>query len=335
VYTLFKGLARIYTVKIFAMSRFGGSRRCVALFDYNAQDDEELTIKKNQNLTIINSEGSWWQVSNGTGGQGLVPCNYVKELPGSDGGPRNLPAEQIGMYQQTDLVKPSNGPSLNIRALAKFRYVSTREDELALEKGDEIIVLEKEADGWWRGRCGTRIGWFPFNYVEEISDTPSMMPVMQMGGATPSQPPPREKQFICGVVALYSFNSGNPEELVFNKGDLMDIIDQPPDDPDWWEAKKADGSTGLIPRNYVEVIHDATPVSNSADGRVPQAVPGKSTGPGGPNAAPPPFAHEPWYHGRMSRRDADRILEGSGANGQFLVRDSETKVRSWCIFNCY
>ena len=317
-----------------------GSRQCLALYAYVAQDDEELSINKNQQLSIINSDGTWWMVADDRGKQGLVPCNYVRELPGGGGGGgggRLQPEEPIGMYQQTDLVMPSNGPALNIKAIAKFRYASTRDDELALEKGDELVVLEKEADGWWRGRCGTRIGWFPFNYVEEIGELSS--------SAAPIQPQPvavqpvREKKFICGVLALYSFNSGNPEELMFLKGDLMDIIDQPPDDPDWWEARKADGTTGLIPRNYVEIVHDAKPVfgSGASGGNIgikSHGPPfhgvggGASVGSGASSLPPPPFAHEPWYHGRMSRKDADRILDAAGDNGQFLVRDSETKVRS-------
>lgn len=314
------------------MSRFG-QRRCVAIYNYTAQDAEELTIEKNQTLSIVDSDGSWWKVINDSGNEGLVPCNYVKELPSgnSGGGIRQTPDEPVGVYQQTDLVMPSNGPSLGIRAVAKYRYVSTREDELGLEKGDEIVVLEKEADGWWRGRSGSRIGWFPFNYVEIKGDTPSAGGASVASPVQPSQPT-KQKQFICGVVALYSFNSGNPEELAFQKGDLMDIIDQPPDDPDWWEARKVDGTTGLIPRNYVEVVHDAEPVIGGGDdrSRLPQAMGGglggPSKGPAAPGINPPPFAHEPWYHGRMSRKDADRLLDSYGQNGQFLVRDSETKV---------
>lgn len=340
---------------------------CVALYDYKAQDPDELTISKNQQLTVVNDQGTWWLVRNDSGREGLVPCNYIKEQPmaaaggGGGGGVRHAPAEQLGMYQQTDLYKPpSDKPSLNIKAIAKYRYASTREDELAIEKGDEIIVLEKEADGWWRGRCGERIGWFPFNYVEEISSLSSSEPnnrlplqqqqpppmmggggVMQMAPQPPPQSQIPQKQFICGVIALYSFNSGNQEELVFTKGELLDIIDQPPDDPDWWEARKADGTTGLIPRNYVEVVHDAQPVSGigggGAIGKPPMISGGGAMGGaqamGG--ATPPPFANEMWYHGRITRKEADRILSSAGDNGQFLVRESETKVRiSLCICTC-
>ena len=321
-----------------------------------AQDSEELTIRKNETLTIISSDGSWWTVQNDTGRQGLVPSNYIKEVqqppppsfnpagpqpsfsmaPPAGGGGRQAPFKPE-MYQQTDLVVPSKSPALNIPAIAKFRYVSTREDELSLEKGDIVVILEKEADGWWRGRKDNHIGWFPFNYVEETGPPP-----VQPDPVPVPSTAPLDKPFICGVVALYSFNSGNPEELAFNKGDLMDIIDQPPDDPDWWEARKPDGVTGLIPRNYVEVIQDTAPVSGvkggggghggRVDGGIAMATAGPLAGGGGPkvtsDGSAPPFVSEVWYYGKITRKEADRLLEQTADSvGVFLVRASETKVR--------
>lgn len=316
------------------------AQKCLALYDYQARDPEELSIRKHENLVVVDSSGSWWKVQNEDGKAGLVPSNYVKKVPDQSGpaAPPQPPAaastqqqqqpsgrtnlsnrEEPGhMYHQPDLMMPRNGPaSLNIRAVAKYKYLATREDELGLEKGDEVIVMEKEADGWWRGRNGARIGWFPFNYVEEV------------GGSVEEQ---REKVFICGVVALYSFNSGNPEELAFQKGDLLDIVDQPQDDPDWWEARKADGLTGLVPRNYVEVVPDAEPVFGA--GHAPQrpmtGVPLVASG----GRPPPPFVHEVWFHGRVARRDAEAVLNEYAQNGQFIVRESETKASGCTLSVC-
>lgn len=330
-------------------------KKCLALYDYSARDAEELNISKNEMLTVVDDSGTWWRVGNDRGQTGLVPSNYVQVQSSPSTGRSNVPSDDPHMYQQTDLMVSRNGPaSLNIRAVAKYKYTSTREDELSLEKGDEVIVMEKEADGWWRGRCGTRIGWFPFNYVEELPDSaPSGGQVGGGvsggggGGGSPpqlqqQQPPSREKNFICGVVALYSFNSGNPEELPFEKGDLMDIIDQPPDDPDWWEARKPDGSTGLVPRNYVEVVHDADSVvgkvAGGGGGGGRPGLGGGLAGRGGMSGAmgsraPPPFGHESWYYGRVPRRDAESILNSQAQNGQFIVRESETKVRWWWFVN--
>ena len=304
--------------------------RCIALYDYQGRDSEELTVHKNEHLAVVDNSGTWWRVRNDSGGVGLVPSNYVKgvlphEQPQSQRTNLAEKEEPAHMYHQPDLMVQRNGPSLNIPAVAKYKYVSTRDDELSLEKGEDVIVMEKEADGWWKGRCGTRIGWFPFNYVEEVGPESS--------DATPgpaAATPSREKSFVCGVISLYAFNSGNPEELAFQKGDLMDIIDQPQDDPDWWEARKSDGTTGLVPRNYVEVVHDAEPVFGA--GRSPVSSSSHRPAQPGPTISqasrpPPPFAHEPWFFGKVARRDAESVLNMQAQNGQFIVRESETKVR--------
>lgn len=302
----------------------------VVRYDYGAKDTEELQIYKNETLTVLDSSGLWWRVLNDKGQRGLIPSNY---LWGAGEGPSpaatapatsvgqssrtNLADEPAHMYHQPDLMmNRANGPSLNIAARAKYKYQGNRDDELSLEKGDEVIVMEKEADGWWKGRCGTKIGWFPFNYVEEVGASQPEKPQSSVTSG---------KKFVCGVIALYSFNSGNPEELTFQKGDLLDIIDQPADDPDWWEARKANGTTGLIPRNYVEIVHDAEPVFGTDGGASAQqkqalSVPSQSAHP------PPPFAHEVWYHGRVNRRDAESMLNQRASHGQFIVRSSETKV---------
>src|SRR6266542_6462237 len=64
---------------------------------------------------------------------------------------------------------------------AIFSYEGEGEDELAMEEGDIITVLE-EAEGWWIGEVidadGTkRSGMFPANYTEEIPvESPPKMP---------------------------------------------------------------------------------------------------------------------------------------------------------------
>ena len=299
----------------------------IALYDYEARDNEELTIRKNEIITLVEPSGAWLKVRNESKAVGLVPANYLKETvqqPVATHSTRSAAEDPSHVYQQTDLMRT---PSLNISAVAKYKYCGNREDELSLEKGDAVIVIEKEADGWWRGRCGNRIGWFPFNYVEEVAvDTAQEK-------ASAETPQSQEKPFVCGVVALYAFNSGNTEELAFQKGDLMDIIDQPSDDPDWWEARKANGVTGLLPRNYVDIVQDAKPVFGG-DVSSPQRQTGGgavSAATPSPRAKPPSFTQEVWYHGRISRKDAETVLNTRAQNGQFIVRESETKPGDYSI----
>ena len=284
----------------------------LALYDYQASDAEELSLRKGDRVVVINNSGQWWTVRNERGQEGLVPFNYLEEAPvqaaSMPSGGRRSKIQDEGLYQQTNLVMQPSATSV-VKAVARYKYASRRADELGLEKGEEIIVLEKEGDGWWRGKCGNKEGWFPANYVEEVKAAeppPTNTPVV----------PVSKRPVICTVVALYSFESGNSEELPFQKGDLMDVIGQPPDDPEWWEARKQDGHHGLVPRNYVEVMH-----STPSNGQARTSSPVSSDC---------PFKSEHWFHGKISRQVAERLLVTRGKDGEYLVRDSEAVV-SCCI----
>ncbi|KAJ3365419.1 hypothetical protein GGF32_009277 [Allomyces javanicus] len=62
----------------------------------------------------------------------------------------------------------------------------------------------------------------------------------------------------CMTRALYAYDASIPEELSFEAGQVLPIIDL--DDQGWWVAEVVDNRTGarrrgLIPSNFVEVIH--------------------------------------------------------------------------------
>lgn len=56
------------------------------------------------------------------------------------------------------------------RVIVKFPYQGENADELNINKGDIIIVLDKdlEDDGWWKGELNGRVGVFPDNFVEPL-----------------------------------------------------------------------------------------------------------------------------------------------------------------------
>ncbi|KAJ2828167.1 hypothetical protein FBU31_002980, partial [Coemansia sp. 'formosensis'] len=54
-----------------------------------------------------------------------------------------------------------------VRALYPFR--SEEASGLTFDRGDIIEVLACLESGWWNGICGTNRGWFPSNYVEQVS----------------------------------------------------------------------------------------------------------------------------------------------------------------------
>ncbi|XP_048406253.1 tyrosine-protein kinase Srms [Stegostoma tigrinum] len=98
--------------------------------------------------------------------------------------------------------------------------------------------------------------------------------------------------------ALYDFQARSPEELSLKRGEKLRVIR---DEGDYLFARKAAGSAeGLVPTNYVKVIEN--------------------------------FANEPWYFGRISRANAEKLLQSAeNQNGTFLVRTSETTNSDFSI----
>ena len=68
-----------------------------------------------------------------------------------------------------------------IRYKAVFSYDPMNEDELFLEEGDEVIVLEKCDDGWYVGTSTKTglFGTFPGNYVVALCKYISTLKLLQ------------------------------------------------------------------------------------------------------------------------------------------------------------
>lgn len=58
------------------------SKIFVALYDYDARTDEDLSFKKGEHLEILNdTQGDWWFArSKATKQEGYIPSNYVAKL---------------------------------------------------------------------------------------------------------------------------------------------------------------------------------------------------------------------------------------------------------------
>ncbi|XP_020610645.1 rho guanine nucleotide exchange factor 7-like [Orbicella faveolata] len=55
---------------------------------------------------------------------------------------------------------------------AAFPFNGRDEDELCFERGDILEVTKAVDGGWWEGTLNGKVGWFPSNYVKEISASP-------------------------------------------------------------------------------------------------------------------------------------------------------------------
>ncbi|KAF7260523.1 hypothetical protein EG68_02120 [Paragonimus skrjabini miyazakii] len=207
---------------------------------------------------------------------------------------------------------------------ALFTYPASQPDELSVERGDKIRVLERSSDGWWRGVLVTEgrpalMGWFPSNYVTmDLSNnlhrsgstsqpnslnsssmnrtgtdmhpshtTSAATTTMAMRTPHPmeiySQKYPVERSALQNrpttqptstefrpssrpretVISLYPFARNQIEEMSFEANEILEVIDKPADDPEWWRCRNARGEIGLVPRNHVRLLPDTASVHST------------------------------------------------------------------------
>lgn len=100
-------------------------------------------------------------------------------------------------------------------------------------------------------------------------------------------------------IALYDYEARTAEDLRFQKGEQLEIINDT--QGDWWLAQsKLTGEKGYIPSNYVARYRS--------------------------------IEAEPWYFGKMRRVDADKkLLMPENKHGAFIIRDSESRENDFSL----
>jgi hypothetical protein len=63
--------------------------------------------------------------------------------------------------------------------VAQFPYNATEDTELGFPEGAKVNVLQREGD-WWRGELNGSIGWFPKQFVKEVSGSSAMAAANQV-----------------------------------------------------------------------------------------------------------------------------------------------------------
>jgi hypothetical protein len=108
-----------------------------ALYDYTADEENELGFKEGNIITILKKhEGGWWE-GECNGKIGIFPGNYVEII--------------------------------ERKCVATYSYKATSEDELTINEGDIITILS-EAEGWMLGvNKEGKQGLFPANHIKELS----------------------------------------------------------------------------------------------------------------------------------------------------------------------
>ncbi|XP_064236187.1 intersectin-1 isoform X3 [Aotus nancymaae] len=227
-----------------------------ALYPWRAKKDNHLNFNKNDVITVLEQQDMWW-FGEVQGQKGWFPKSYVKLISGPI---RKSTSMESGSSESPASLKrvasPAAKPAVSGEEIAQViaSYTATGPEQLTLAPGQLILIRKKNPGGWWEGELQARgkkrqIGWFPANYVKLLSPGTSKI--------TPTEPPKSTAlAAVCQVIGMYDYIAQNDDELAFNKGQIINVLNK--EDPDWWKGE-VNGQVGLFPSNYVKLTTDMDP----------------------------------------------------------------------------
>ncbi|KAG9397276.1 SH3 domain [Carpediemonas membranifera] len=109
----------------------------VALFDWTAQDDTELTVVVGEELTEMEKIGDWSRCRNAHGTEGLVPGNYIEK------------------------------PSAGTYATALYDFDATDDSMVSVTVGERVNVLSDDGDWTQARKENGQVGLVPTAYLEK------------------------------------------------------------------------------------------------------------------------------------------------------------------------
>ncbi|KAF6200570.1 hypothetical protein GE061_005013, partial [Apolygus lucorum] len=224
----------------------GPTYKCTALYNYTAQNPDELSIVENEQLEVV-GEGDgdgWLRARNYRGEEGYVPHNYLdverdEELEPNTG---NTLTEGSASYQLTSQIS--------------FSSVDYTVDE----EPSEMSVGQET--------------------VKEMVKPSNL----DLSGSSDFAKTDTGDETWC--IALYDYDATCPEELSFFEGEVIQVLRKVVHDgvdDGWWEGRKGD-EIGLFPSLVVEECRaDGEPLTPEGDDTPPGSAPPVFTPPDVPS----------------------------------------------------
>uniref|UniRef100_A0A3Q3WS65 Uncharacterized protein n=1 Tax=Mola mola TaxID=94237 RepID=A0A3Q3WS65_MOLML len=120
----------------------------VAVTDYEKQESSEISVHVGQVVEVIEkNESGWWFVSS-EDAQGWVPATCLEAQDDPDD--FTFPGEEEEKYSVV------------------YPYSARDADEIDLERGMIVEVIQKNLEGWWKIRYHGSEGWAPASYLKKV-----------------------------------------------------------------------------------------------------------------------------------------------------------------------
>ncbi|XP_070775184.1 GRB2-related adapter protein 2b [Enoplosus armatus] len=235
-----------------------------AKYDFEATAQDELSFRKGERLKVLQTTGNWYKAElNGV--EGFVPKNFINiHLPSwyqedysrSD-------AQEILMSQPEGafLIRGSQNAALGDFSISVRHATDVQHFKVMRDSRGQYYL--------WSDKFPTLnqlVEYYKDNSISKQSQVFLQETQQQRGGSDNVSPPPAPLTPRCPptpaprqlkdsstlqVQALYSFHAEETDELDFNAGDIIKVLEC--SDEAWWKGQLR-GKTGLFPSNYTKPI---------------------------------------------------------------------------------
>uniref|UniRef100_A0A8D0G9G5 SH3 and PX domains 2B n=1 Tax=Sphenodon punctatus TaxID=8508 RepID=A0A8D0G9G5_SPHPU len=135
----------------------------VVVANYQKQESTEISLCVGQVVDIIEkNESGWWFVST-SDEQGWVPATCLEAQDGVQ--------DEFSMQ-----------PEEEEKYTVIYPYTARDQDEMNLDKGAVVEVIQKNLEGWWKIRYQGQEGWAPASYLKKGSG--EMFPQKLVSGSS-------------------------------------------------------------------------------------------------------------------------------------------------------
>ncbi|KAF3687999.1 Growth factor receptor-bound protein 2 Adapter protein GRB2 SH2/SH3 adapter GRB2 [Channa argus] len=214
------------------------SMEATGKFDFKASADDELSFRQGESLKVLQTTGNWYKAEiNGV--EGFVPKNFINiNLPSwYQENAKRSDSEEMLMSQPVGsfLVRGSKSAAAGNFSLSVRHPTVVQHYKVQRDKTGHYSVWSQKFSS-----LNQLVDHYKSNSVAKQSQVFLLEKQQQHKSPSTLQ-----------VLALYSFHAEEADELDFDAGDIINVLEC--SDQSWWKGQLR-GKTGLFPTNYTKPI---------------------------------------------------------------------------------
>ncbi|KAJ4949521.1 hypothetical protein JOQ06_021032, partial [Pogonophryne albipinna] len=188
--------------------------RCVALFDYEGEEEDELTFSQGDVIALLELIGQDWARGQIHGRIGIFPLNFAEVVEPPEEKPTITESTVTGSTAPETSLDPDSQTAVEEWVEALFDFPGQTAEDLSFQQGALILVMEHIDADWRRGKLGGKEGVYPAAFTQPC----------------------------------------NAQPITGQQAEVGDVITQVEFVDEQWILGDVGGKRGIVPKNYISLL---------------------------------------------------------------------------------